>query len=161
MVLLHLHQGGYRPIAEMKFDAVDWDQSPISFPKTPASIMFPVPFFLSLGNRFAKAHDKLPSGRRNISKPMDLLRSILLIILISSISACSSQPLSPEDELAMELYRACMEGASSTWGAQDVSAAASGTAVNTAGSINTTAQGIRKSRDERDCQNLVRERSSD
>jgi hypothetical protein len=92
---------------------------------------------------------------------MNLLRSILLIILISSISACSSQPLSPEDELAMELYRTCMEGPSSTWGAQDVSNAADATAINSAGSINTTAQASRKSRDERDCRELVRERSSD
>ena len=91
---------------------------------------------------------------------MNLLRPILLIFLTSSISACSSQPLTQEDELAMELYRACMEGASSTWGAQDVSNAVNGTAVNTAGSINTTAQASRKSRDERDCQKLVRERSS-
>ena len=101
----------------------------------------------------------LPAGESNISRTS--LAWSPSRPVISSISACSSQPLSPEDELAMELYRACMEGASSTWGAQDVSAAASGTAVNTAGSINTTAQGIRKSRDERDCQNLVRERSSD
>jgi hypothetical protein len=92
---------------------------------------------------------------------MNLLRPILLVTLISTISACSSQPLSPEDELAMQLYRDCMEGASSTWGAQDVSNAVNGTAVNTAGSINATAQASRKSRDERDCQNLVRERTTD
>lgn len=92
---------------------------------------------------------------------MNLRRPILLILLISSISACSSQPLSQEDELAMELYRACMEGASSTWGAQDLSNAVNGTAVNAAGSINATAQSSRKSIDERDCRNLVRERSAD
>ena len=92
---------------------------------------------------------------------MNLLRPIQFIILISSISACSSQPLSPEDELAMELYRACMEGASSTWGAQDLSNAVSGTGVNTAGSINTNAQASRQSRDEQDCRKLVRERSTD
>jgi len=92
---------------------------------------------------------------------MNLLHPILFIILISSISACSSQPLSQEDELAMELYRACMEGASSTLRAQDFSNAVNGTAVNTAGSINAAAQSNRKSRDERDCRKLVRERSTD
>ncbi len=92
---------------------------------------------------------------------MNLPRPMLLIVLISSISACSSQPLSQEDELAMALYRACMEGASSTLRAQDFSNVGNGTAVITAESINATAQSNRNSRDERDCRKLVRERSTD
>ena len=88
---------------------------------------------------------------------MHLQRLFLLVTLLCSIHACSSQPLSPQDELAMELYRACMEGAPQSLRADDITL--SNTGENTAGSINVNAQSRRDSRNAKDCQELARERS--